>query len=1226
MAAPQEPAGPERSTTVAGVAADLGADPVEARAVVEAILRRHDEYADRRAAPAVAAVAWPSGAPKRTVDDWLLAVTELFVPDAFPVIFGRLAVAGIALVDRATGRALADVGLLQAIVAEIRPGPEPPEHAAGSKTAPYDPGIERAFVEALAPEVAARLASLPLLRLSVGPALASVSLAHHAPLFASAITSDGRRIATAGSGRLRLWNATSGAELASAGLDVDPLDLAFTPDGGRLRVIGTDGRVRSWRLPDLAEDHRPFGEPGQLASAAMARDASRVVWPTGDGRVADVDLRNWWTEYRDPPSELGRIEAVGLARDGSAIVAGGGGQLATHGPGGWLVLELPLRGGDVLAVDRRGVGLATTGPGTPPTAMRPDDGGSGVDLHEADRSWPPLGTVAAVAFAGDDRLAYAGENRIGLVHLRSGLPLATWDVGTEVTGLTTSLDGRWLLAMGRDATVRRYWTSSEPEPAAPPPARFAGDTPTIDRDDLGVGAVVDGFASLIASRSVEPPLAIGLFGEWGSGKTTFMRQLRRRIEQLTADARDSRALQRDVGFFKRVIQVEFNAWHYSEGNLWASLVQHLLDNLRLFGEEPDDLVEARRQEVLTKLQLTDRKAGAAQQQMAAADRRVEFAEAALDRARTDEQRARQTLRDLAARRVATTILREEIRDEVVPVAKAAGIDTAVASVSDAIAALDQARTVLHGATAVFRPTVGDDEQARRARRFAVLALLAPLVGVAVAAGLAALDVGGLRDAAAIATAAVAILGTAAKWLREKTVWLGGQLDRVDAARRRVDDEVERLTAVQRAEREAAEADLADAVSQRDLQREKVAALRNEARQYRDHLATITPTRVLADLIVDRHGSGDYEKHLGLMATVRNDFERISRQLLVDNEAVLTFDTLEQEEREAAIRINRIVLYIDDLDRCEPSVVAQVLQAVHLLLAYPLFVVVVGVDARWIRRALVKEMPTLLGDPSGSVEGATPEDYLEKIFQIPYWLQPLDRSKVDRLLDGLVGTAADLERPATADEPSGGEPPPPVDAVATADRPDGVAAPAGARSEQVAGSADLNPVGLRITADERSFMAHLAPLLDRSPRAVKRFVNVYRLVKVVSPDPWAFEEDRGPASLYRAAQLLLALATSRPTVAEWLLDRLVGAGADLPATLDELANRHRVGGGEADTERPEEVDQFLAWLASDPAAPVRSLALTAVREVAPDVVRFSFLRSPAALDGNAAAQSPSAAEQ
>ena len=64
----------------------------------------------------------------------------------------------------------------------------------------------------------------------------------------------------------------------------------------------------------------------------------------------------------------------------------------------------------------------------------------------------------------------------------------------------------------------------------------------------------------------------------------------------------------------------------------------------------------------------------------------------------------------------------------------------------------------------------------------------------------------------------------------------------------------------------------------------------------------------------------------------------------------------------------------------------VLQAVHLLLAFPLFVVVVGVDVRWVERALRLHHEHLLVSGDG---GAAPRDYLEKIFQIPFWLGPLD---------------------------------------------------------------------------------------------------------------------------------------------------------------------------------------------------------------------------------------------
>ena len=122
------------------------------------------------------------------------------------------------------------------------------------------------------------------------------------------------------------------------------------------------------------------------------------------------------------------------------------------------------------------------------------------------------------------------------------------------------------------------------------------------------------------------------------------------------------------------------------------------------------------------------------------------------------------------------------------------------------------------------------------------------------------------------------------------------------------------------------------------------------------------------------------------------------------------------------KINRIVLYIDDLDRCPPERVVQVLQAIHLLLAFPLFVVVVGVDSRWVTRSLQqsyewlrdedddeeensknghKPKVTANGNNGQSDEGATPHDYLEKIFQIPFWLKPMDATAAEEFIDGLT---------------------------------------------------------------------------------------------------------------------------------------------------------------------------------------------------------------------------------
>ena len=72
------------------------------------------------------------------------------------------------------------------------------------------------------------------------------------------------------------------------------------------------------------------------------------------------------------------------------------------------------------------------------------------------------------------------------------------------------------------------------------------------------------------------------------------------------------------------------------------------------------------------------------------------------------------------------------------------------------------------------------------------------------------------------------------------------------------------------------------------------------------------------------------------------------------------------------RIDRIVLYIDDLDRCPPDRVVEVLEAVHLLLAGELFVVVVAVDPRWMLRAIRYHYRDLFtGHPSPGTPASSP---------------------------------------------------------------------------------------------------------------------------------------------------------------------------------------------------------------------------------------------------------------
>src|SRR5258708_1053447 len=107
-------------------------------------------------------------------------------------------------------------------------------------------------------------------------------------------------------------------------------------------------------------------------------------------------------------------------------------------------------------------------------------------------------------------------------------------------------------------------------------ASYATESAT-GKDQLGILTDVNALAALIAAKSTVPPLSIGLFGDWGSGKTYFMHLLADRIKTITAASKSGDP---DLpGYCQNVVHIEFNAWQYIDADLWASLATHILEGL-----------------------------------------------------------------------------------------------------------------------------------------------------------------------------------------------------------------------------------------------------------------------------------------------------------------------------------------------------------------------------------------------------------------------------------------------------------------------------------------------------------------------------------------------------------------------------------------------------------------------------------------------------------------------
>lgn len=142
------------------------------------------------------------------------------------------------------------------------------------------------------------------------------------------------------------------------------------------------------------------------------------------------------------------------------------------------------------------------------------------------------------------------------------------------------------------------WAALLVRPPREPIASFHHDDTRhrnlLAEDSLDIEPHVRALALLMSSKILKPPLAVGLFGDWGSGKTYFMRALRQEVDRLTREARDSDLPRRELPIYRNVAQIEFNAWHFVDTDLWASLADYIFANLRITEREQPEDVERRR--------------------------------------------------------------------------------------------------------------------------------------------------------------------------------------------------------------------------------------------------------------------------------------------------------------------------------------------------------------------------------------------------------------------------------------------------------------------------------------------------------------------------------------------------------------------------------------------------------------------------------------------------------
>ncbi|MDQ6829041.1 MAG: KAP family NTPase, partial [Gemmatimonadota bacterium] len=203
----------------------------------------------------------------------------------------------------------------------------------------------------------------------------------------------------------------------------------------------------------------------------------------------------------------------------------------------------------------------------------------------------------------------------------------------------------------------------------------------------------------------------------------------------------------------------------------------------------------------------------------------------------------------------------------------------------------------------------------------------------------------------------------------------------------------------------------------------------------------------------------------------------------------------------------IVVFIDDLDRCSPTKVAQVVEALNLFLGgqFPNCMFVIGMDTEMVAAALQsahKEMIDCLPSDAGIPIGWR---FMDKFVQLPFLIPPIEATSLDRYTDSLfggrpTGQAATLGATHQLGDPLA--PKPVVDEKNKIGNPLlGLAGPSDESLENQPIAELARPYkevidqGIAQFTDDneevRQMIGRAASYFRGNPRELKRFVNLFR---------------------------------------------------------------------------------------------------------------------------------------
>lgn len=629
-------------------------------------------------------------------------------------------------------------------------------------------------------------------------------------------------------------------------------------------------------------------------------------------------------------------------------------------------------------------------------------------------------------------------------------------------------------------------------------------------DYLDISADVNAFAKVMAARTFTPPLAIALFGKWGSGKSFFMRKLRDRITTLSAPKSHK-------SYCKGIAQIHFNAWSYMDANLWASIVTRIFEGLNDYIKQnvSSDREKINAEEQLNKqLNISKEHIDLLEKQKA----KIEDTLKNLKKQKDDiNQNIADKIKEIETKTLWATLKAVDkqfhVKDQVEQALKDnKDINIAAYELKEIVpekywenpgAAYEHSKSIVTFIKEFFKR----DKIGTNILWLSGIVLLIACIPV-ILWGLG-YNIRRINFTIPQSVLSIGII-VGAIWRRAETTYK--KLQPVIFSFWKVKMNYEKQIEEAKAKFEQEGKALKFEIEKNNVELisidTQIIENNNAKTELEFKLRQALSTEALYTFVENRSNSEDYRKHLGIISLIRKDFDILNSLFIGHNTELSNIKPEDVAKFKGYFKtpLERIVLYIDDLDRCPEETVVQVLEAVNLLMAFPLFIVVVGVDPRWVKNALIKKhylqfSGKINGYDETDVERIEPTNYLEKIFQIPFCLKSAGDDGVKNMIRKLA--EQDLAAVTNTNTQAKGDANTSQAATTTqqnnrnqeaSDKDSSTNTKQNPTQQPALDLTEDNPETIRLTDKEVELLEDMSVIVGDNPRAIKRLVNTYRVIK------------------------------------------------------------------------------------------------------------------------------------